>query len=248
MRARCSCERDSSCEDRRRWAAVPRRNHCPRLAKGIRLRRPAVGRRNSPRSQRAEPLPHSPPARPLRHDLIPQPCAMLRPPHKSAHETATYNFRSDLCDGVGDFIRGSGNTHRLHRPARATVHGLPRQGRSRDTRRIFPRIAGKPAGYLYNQLVNFRDGRRTFPMMTYLVDRQSDDYLKELAAYFASQELPYAEPAAPTASSDDLEHGRRLVFNGDERRHIPSCRSCHGTQLVGVSPAVRDCWACLRII
>ena len=24
----------------------------------------------------------------------------------------------------------------------------------------YPRIAGKPAGYLYNQLVNFRDGRR----------------------------------------------------------------------------------------
>ena len=24
----------------------------------------------------------------------------------------------------------------------------------------YPRLAGKPAGYLYNQLVNFREGRR----------------------------------------------------------------------------------------
>ncbi|MEO6917425.1 MAG: c-type cytochrome, partial [Collimonas sp.] len=34
----------------------------------------------------------------------------------------------------------------------------------------YPRIAGKPAGYLYNQLHNFREGRRQYPMMTYLVD------------------------------------------------------------------------------
>ena len=34
----------------------------------------------------------------------------------------------------------------------------------------FPRIAGKPAGYLYNQLRNFRDGRRTNAAMTHLVD------------------------------------------------------------------------------
>ncbi len=29
-----------------------------------------------------------------------------------------------------------------------------------------PRIAGKPAGYLYNQLVNFREGRRQNAAMT----------------------------------------------------------------------------------
>ena len=28
----------------------------------------------------------------------------------------------------------------------------------------FPRIAGKPAGYLYNQLLNFREGRRNAPI------------------------------------------------------------------------------------
>jgi cytochrome c553 len=40
----------------------------------------------------------------------------------------------------------------------------------------FPRIAGKPAGYLFNQLTGFRDGRRFFPEMTFLVERQRDDY------------------------------------------------------------------------
>ena len=33
----------------------------------------------------------------------------------------------------------------------------------------YPRLAGKPAGYLYNQLLNFRDGRRRNAAMRYLV-------------------------------------------------------------------------------
>ena len=39
----------------------------------------------------------------------------------------------------------------------------------------YPRIAGKPSGYLFNQLLNFRDGRRRFPMMVYLADLQNDN-------------------------------------------------------------------------
>ena len=53
----------------------------------------------------------------------------------------------------------------------------------------FPRIAGKPAGYLFNQLVNFREGRRHFPMMTYIAQYQTDDYLHEIAAYFGAQQV-----------------------------------------------------------
>jgi len=38
-----------------------------------------------------------------------------------------------------------------------TCHGQSGQGTSNE---YFPRIAGKPAAYLYNQLVAFRDGKR----------------------------------------------------------------------------------------
>ena len=48
---------------------------------------------------------------------------------------------------------------------------------------FFPRIAGKPAGYLYNQLDNFRSGRRAYPTMTYFVEQMSDDYLHEIAEH-----------------------------------------------------------------
>ena len=43
----------------------------------------------------------------------------------------------------------------------------------------FPRIAGKPAGYLYNQLTHFRDGRRQNPGMANLLDHLSDAYLRD---------------------------------------------------------------------
>src|ERR1700744_1299268 len=76
----------------------------------------------------------------------------------------------------------------------------------------YPRIAGKPEGYLFNQLVNFRDGRRGYPMMVYLVGLQTDDYLRELAAYFSAQRVPYAAPHPPTANSVTLERGRLLAL------------------------------------
>jgi cytochrome c553 len=44
----------------------------------------------------------------------------------------------------------------------ASCHGAQGEGTS-DV--YFPRLAGKPAGYLYNQLVAFGDGRRKYPPM-----------------------------------------------------------------------------------
>ncbi len=41
----------------------------------------------------------------------------------------------------------------------------------------YPRLAGKPAAYLYNQLLNFRDGQRHYGLMTGLIDSLSDAYL-----------------------------------------------------------------------
>lgn len=103
---------------------------------------------------------------------------------------------------------------------------------------FFPRIAGKPSGYLYNQLLNFRDGRRRYPMMTYMVEHLPDAYLKEIADYF-SQQHPAPPPAqASTAGSGALARGKQLVLQGDSVKKIPACISCHGQQLAGVAPAI----------
>ncbi|MET0855169.1 MAG: cytochrome c4 [Telluria sp.] len=103
---------------------------------------------------------------------------------------------------------------------------------------FFPRIAGKPAGYLYNQLINFRDGTRSYPLMTYMVGHMSDEYLKEIAQYFSEQHPPYAAPQPVKASADSMTLGRRLVLTGDASRKIPACIACHGETLRGALPAI----------
>ncbi len=117
----------------------------------------------------------------------------------------------------------------------AACHG--KEGRAtRDG--YFPRIAGKPAGYLYNQLINFREGRRVYPAMNYMVAHLSDDYLREIASYFSALQLPYA-PAQPTLGSPAmLARGRTLVADGDRTKHIPACSTCHGARLTGRQPSV----------
>ncbi|MFC0168799.1 c-type cytochrome [Pseudoduganella danionis] len=104
----------------------------------------------------------------------------------------------------------------------------------------FPRIAGKPAGYLYNQLLNFREGRRNYPLMTYMVTHQSDAYLAEMADYF-SRLVPSYPPLAgqqTSATAAQLERGQTLVEHGDAGRKIPACTACHGATLGGVQPAI----------
>ncbi|MFN3790889.1 c-type cytochrome [Massilia sp.] len=102
----------------------------------------------------------------------------------------------------------------------------------------FPRISGKPAGYLYNQLLNFREGRRQYPLMTYLVDHLPDAYLREIAGHFAAQ-APAAHAASPGgAPARLLERGRQLVMQGDSARQLPACVACHGQRLTGVEPTI----------
>jgi cytochrome c553 len=101
----------------------------------------------------------------------------------------------------------------------------------------YPRLAGKPAGYLYNQLRNFKDGRRHYVLMEGLLAPLSDDYLREIAAYFASLTPPYPRPSPSAASPTDLARGRTLALHGDAALQLPACVQCHGQALTGVMPA-----------
>lgn len=100
----------------------------------------------------------------------------------------------------------------------------------------YPRIAGKPAGYLYNQLLNFRDGRRHYGLMTRLIDPLSEPYLFEIAQYFAALDLPYPPPQPATLPPAVLERGRVLATQGDAKTKVPACVQCHGDRLTGVAP------------
>jgi cytochrome c553 len=117
----------------------------------------------------------------------------------------------------------------------AACHGQQGQGTDND---YFPRLAGKPTGYLYNQLVAFRDGRRKYPPMNYLLAYLPDAYLHQIAAYFADEHPPFPAPLASSVSADVLARGQALVTRGDPGEHIPACASCHGFALTGMEPAI----------
>ena len=104
----------------------------------------------------------------------------------------------------------------------------------------YPRLAGKPSGYLFNQLKNFQEGRRHYNLMTRLVDPLSDAYLLEMADYFSNLKLPYPPAARPSerVSQRILSDGKKLALEGDSTRQVPACSSCHGTQLTGIQPNV----------
>ncbi len=101
----------------------------------------------------------------------------------------------------------------------------------------YPRIAGKPAGYLYQQLLHFRDGHRNYPLMTQLVEPLSERYLREIAEHFAALDLPYPAPSPVDLTPQDRQRGEQLALRGDPARQLPACVQCHGSALTGVLPA-----------
>ena len=117
----------------------------------------------------------------------------------------------------------------------AACHG--ERGEGLKASEYYPRIAGKPAGYIHNQLLNFRDRRRHSPAMNYMVAYLSDEYLREIAGYYAK--LPPVYPPPVRAPSGELlARGEALMLRGDPARKIPPCAACHGKALAGIEPAI----------
>jgi cytochrome c553 len=116
-----------------------------------------------------------------------------------------------------------------------TCHGQSGQGTADG---YFPRIAGKPAGYLYNQLAAFRDGTRKYPPMNYLVAYLPDSYLHEIADHFAKQRPPFVTQPSTPVDAVTLQRGQSLVMGGDFHTGAPPCVACHGIRLTGMEPGI----------
>ena len=116
----------------------------------------------------------------------------------------------------------------------AACHG--EKGRS-SSEAYYPSIAGKPSGYLFRQLENFQTGRRPHAIMRNMLAYLSDDYLQDIARYYAKQ------PAAvitskPEASNEQLKLGKQLVILGNDKRGLPACTTCHANALQGIRPDI----------
>ena len=102
----------------------------------------------------------------------------------------------------------------------------------------YPRIAGKPLGYLFNQLRNFRNGERYYHPMAILLENMSDEYLLEIAQYFSALQLPYPPPEKIHMQPEEIKLAERLIYMGNPKKNIPACGACHGDGLMGIEPSI----------
>lgn len=86
-----------------------------------------------------------------------------------------------------------------------------------------PNLAGQHSEYLMKVLQDYKEGKRSNPIMAGMVANLSEQDMADLAAYFSSQ-------AENTGETDPalLEKGQMLYRAGDAKRGIPACIGCHG--------------------
>ena len=82
---------------------------------------------------------------------------------------------------------------------------------------MFPILAGQTARYIYLELRDYQEGRRTHEMMTPMVAGMTRDEMRELADYFSKQRPP-VQPFRP-----DAEKARVGKLKADETL----CTMCH---------------------
>jgi cbb3-type cytochrome c oxidase subunit III len=98
-----------------------------------------------------------------------------------------------------------------------------------------PNLAGQVEQYIYKQLKNFKavDGKpaaRNNPIMAGMAAPLSDEDMKNVAAWFASQKQK------PAAAKDEkqIALGQKIWRQGDFKKGVPACAGCHGPAGAGL--------------
>lgn len=163
----------------------------------------------------------------------------LLPPLRTMFRAAVVLFAFGVCAAASATSPQNGapavpDTMEQRVAACTSCHGSKGAGAADDV--LIPRLAGKPAGYLLQQLEYFQTGQRQHAPMEYVVRQLSPAYLRQIAEYFAQQDVPYRKLPVPAVSLETMRRGEQLVLRGDSTRGVPSCVSCHGVKLTGVQP------------
>ena len=82
---------------------------------------------------------------------------------------------------------------------------------------VVPVLAGQTARYLYLQMKDFKEGRRTEPQMEPFLANLSRSDMHDIAAYFAAQ-----KPVAPAFDADPAK-----VARGRAKAQEVLCTMCH---------------------
>ncbi|WP_448213972.1 c-type cytochrome [Colwellia sp. MEBiC06753] len=97
---------------------------------------------------------------------------------------------------------------------------------------MYPKLAGQHEGYLLKQLQEFKSGARDNAVMAPMVAALSEDDMKNLAAYFASQTTAKL-PAADSVNNA----GKAIFFGGIPAKGVTACAACHSPSGQGMANA-----------
>jgi len=99
----------------------------------------------------------------------------------------------------------------------------------------FPNLAAQTEPYVIEQLTSFRKHSRLdpagFEYMWGLSRHLTDEQIKGLAAYYASQKVML--PAYPTGRPELRDAGKAIYSGGVPEKSIPPCATCHGPEGLG---------------
>lgn len=110
----------------------------------------------------------------------------------------------------------------------AACHGAD----GNSTNAAWPSLAGQHASYTYKQLTDFKAGRRNNASMTGMVALLTDDDMKNLAAFYESQ-----QPKPMAFDGDMIEAGESIYRGGITETHVAACMGCHAPSGKGNGPA-----------
>ena len=96
----------------------------------------------------------------------------------------------------------------------------------------WPTLAGQRESYTLAQLIHVQKGERMIESMMGLLDNYSEDQLRDIAAFYAVQEVKVGQ-----ADSINFELGQRIYRAGNLSNGVPACTGCHGPQGKGVESA-----------
>lgn len=95
-----------------------------------------------------------------------------------------------------------------------------------------PKIGGQSADYLFKQLVDIKGGSREAPLMVGMVASLSEQDMRDIAAYYASQEAPQG-----AADPDKIALGEKLYRSGNAEIGVAACTACHQPTGSGLAAA-----------
>jgi cytochrome c553 len=88
-----------------------------------------------------------------------------------------------------------------------------------------PSLAGQTSYAIYKQLHDYRSGARAHPQMTGVAKSLAVGDLASIAAFYAAAGKQYAAIGRRDLSGEP--EIIKLVWEGDTKRRIPACMSCH---------------------